>query len=374
MRSIIDITDLTVAEIETLFDISHEMIAEKEKFRSSAQGKILATLFYEPSTRTRLSFESAMYSLGGQVLSMPAANNSSAAKGETIADTMKVVSNYADIIAIRHPHDGASLVAAQSANVPVINAGDGGHFHPTQTLADLLTIKRHFGKLQDLTVVCVGDLLYGRTVHSLLHALMCYSGNRFIMVSPDELRLPHEFMAEMRVAGVDFVQTSDLSQALTQADVVYMTRIQQERFADREEYERLKDCFILDAKIMQNAPDSCIVLHPLPRVGEIAVDFDEDPRAKYFAQTFNGKIMRAALIQFLLQDAAQNLVREQRGEFFESALCASANGDADKNLQGASSALLKCENIRCITHYERNIQLRTWKDGFTCVYCDGKCG
>ncbi|XCB29657.1 aspartate carbamoyltransferase [Arcanobacterium hippocoleae] len=358
MRSIIDITDLEVAEVGQLLETAHEIIADPRKYQQAAGGKILATLFYEPSTRTRLSFESAMYSLGGNVISVPSASNSSAAKGETISDTLKVVSNYADIVAIRHPNDGAALAACEAAGVPVINAGDGGHFHPTQTLADLLTIERHFGKLEGLTIVCVGDLLYGRTVHSLLHAMIRYPKNRFVMVSPDELRLPAEFSHRIREAGGELAETSVLAEALAEADVIYMTRVQQERFADREQYERLKDAFILDSQMMEAASEAAIVLHPLPRVNEISVDFDNDPRAKYFEQTFNGKIMRAALIKFLLADAVRNPQKVQRDEIAAAELIAASTNSA-----------LSCTNSRCVTHIERGIRLRAHLEHRTCVYC-----
>lgn len=355
MRSIIDTTDLEVAEIAKLLEIAHKIIEHPKHYQRSDPGKILATLFYEPSTRTRLSFESAMCSLGGQVLSMPSANNSSAAKGETIADTLRVVSNYADLIAIRHPNDGAALVAAESATVPVINAGDGGHFHPTQTLADLLTIERHFARLSGLKIVCVGDLLYGRTVHSLLQALVRYERNEFVMVSPAELRLPAEFAQRLRAAGANISEAAVLAEAVADADVIYMTRVQQERFADREEYERLKDAFVLDQKVMENAPASSIVLHPLPRIGEISPEFDADPRAKYFEQTFNGKIMRAALMHYLLRDVEQQPQKVQRREI------------ADSEFAHESQ---RCGNNRCVTHIERGLKLRVRDAGRICAYCD----
>ena len=355
MRSIIDTTDLSVAEIAKLLENAHKIIEHPNHYQRSAPGKILATLFYEPSTRTRLSFESAMCGLGGQVLSMPSANNSSAAKGETIADTLRVVSNYADLIAIRHPHDGAALVAAEAANVPVINAGDGGHFHPTQTLADLLTIERHFGRLSGLKIVCVGDLLYGRTVHSLLQALIRYEHNEFVMVSPPELRLPQEFIQRLNLAGAQIMEAETLAEAVADADVIYMTRVQQERFANRDEYQRLKDLFVLDRKVMENAPISSIVMHPLPRIGEISPEFDSDPRAKYFEQTFNGKIMRAALMRYLLRDAERNPEKVLRREITDSEF---------------ADAAQYCGNSRCVTHIERGLKLRARTEANTCAYCD----
>lgn len=355
MRSVIDITDLGVDEISQLIEAAHQMIDNPKGYRDLAVGKTLATLFYEPSTRTRLSFESAMYSLGGNVLSMPSASNSSAAKGETINDTLAVVTNYADIVAIRHPNDGAALVACEAAGVPVINAGDGGHFHPTQTLADLLTIERHVGRLSGLTVVFVGDLLYGRTVHSLLHALIRYPDNEFVLISPNELRLPAEFVARLREEGADIVETDSFAGALGDADVIYMTRVQQERFADHAQYERLKDAFVLDSAVMAQAPETCIVLHPLPRVGEIDPEFDADPRAKYFEQTFNGKMMRAALINYLLAEAEVTPAKVKRVEIASS----------ERAEEG------ECANSRCVTHIERGLTLRARVEDGRCAYCDG---
>ncbi|SDU80491.1 aspartate carbamoyltransferase [Arcanobacterium phocae] len=354
MQSVIDINDLTVSEIDELLATAHDMIEHPQTYAHAAAGKILATLFYEPSTRTRLSFEAAMYGLGGQVLSVPSASHSSASKGETISDTLSVISNYADIVAMRHPHDGAALVASNAASRPVINAGDGGHFHPTQTLADLLTIERSFGRLEGLTIVAVGDLLYGRTVHSLLHAMMRYPNNTFIMVSPHELKLPADFLAHVRSQGVDIRETTSLADALPQADVVYMTRVQQERFANRDDYERLKGAYVLTAGMMENASPDCIVMHPLPRVGEISSEVDSDPRARYFEQTYNGKMMRMALIHHLLQAADTNQEREQREEFVHSI--------------PAETAV--CPNSRCITHFERDIVPRLYPDTQQCVYCD----
>ncbi|QRV01517.1 aspartate carbamoyltransferase [Arcanobacterium phocisimile] len=354
MRSLINISDFSVAEIDELIACAHEMIAHPEKYQDSAKNKILATLFYEPSTRTRLSFEAAMYGLGGHVISVPSASNSSATKGETIADTLAVMSNYADIVAMRHPHDGAALVATNAAHVPVINAGDGGHFHPTQTLADMLTIEREFGRLENLTIVAVGDLLYGRTVHSLLHAMMRYPGNRFIMVSPEELRLPRDFVAHVQLAGIDIIETTSLTSALPHADVIYMTRVQQERFDDPHEYERLKGAYELDAQTMTHASDTSIVMHPLPRVGEIAPDIDSDPRARYFEQTYNGKMMRMALIHRLLREAAEASQSQTRHEISES----------------QETKFYRCSNPRCVTKYERGLALRIRGAEPQCTYCD----
>ncbi|MDR6939166.1 aspartate carbamoyltransferase [Arcanobacterium hippocoleae] len=366
MRSIIDITDLSVTEITKLIEASLQILHDPQAYQNNAAGKILATLFYEPSTRTRLSFESAMYGIGGQVISVAAASNSSAVKGETISDTLQVVSNYADIVAIRHPNDGAALVAAQAASVPVINAGDGSHLHPTQTLADLLTIYRHFGRLSGLTIVCVGDLLYGRTVHSLLHALARYENNRFVLVSPDELRLPADLRNSLNQAGILVEETASLAQAIVHADVIYMTRVQQERFADKAEYERLKDSFRLDPKMMKNAPETAIVLHPLPRVNEIAKGLDQDPRAKYFEQTLNGKLIRTALIDFLLADAANDPQPNPRPELLDAVCLTNARAGAD-----APESLQSCVNKRCVSHIEREIEIWAKQPGNICVYCDG---
>lgn len=356
MRSVINITDLDVDEISQLLASAHAMIESPHEYRNLAVGKTLATLFYEPSTRTRLSFESAMYSLGGNVLSMPSASHSSAVKGETINDTLAVVSNYADIVAIRHPNDGAALVACEAAGVPVINAGDGGHFHPTQTLADLLTIDRNIGRLHDLTVVFVGDLLYGRTVHSLLHALIRYPNNKFILISPAELRLPAEFVARLRENGAHIVECDSFAGALAEADVIYMTRVQQERFTDQTQYARLKDTFVLDPAVMATAPETSIILHPLPRVGEIDPELDHDPRAKYFEQTFNGKMMRAALIHYLLSDAQSSRTKINRAEIAKSV-------HADGR---------ECSNPRCVTHIERGLMTRVRSEDGRCAYCDSK--
>ncbi|QJC21915.1 aspartate carbamoyltransferase [Arcanobacterium buesumense] len=354
MRSIIDINDVSTAEVNTLLKTAHDIISQPHHYRQAAGGKILATLFYEPSTRTRLSFEAAMYRLGGNILSMPSARDSSVAKGETIADTLAVVSNYADIVAVRYPNDGAALVAAQAARVPVINAGDGGHFHPTQTLADMLTIDRAFGRLGGLNIVAVGDLLYGRTVHSLLHALMRYPGNTFTMVSPPELRLPADFVTQLRAGRVEVIETSSLPQALADADVIYMTRIQQERFEHAADYERLKSSYELDAQMMAYAPPSSIVMHPLPRVGEISIDVDSDPRARYFEQTYNGKIMRMALIDYLLSDAEKNPDAQCRREILDS--------HPDEKLH--------CANKRCVVHVERGLVPRFYGQPALCAYCD----
>ena len=301
-RSVIDILDLTLEEIEGLLDTAQDIIANPDKYARACARKKLATLFFEPSTRTRLSFEAAMYELGGNVLSVTDAASSSAAKGESVADTAKTVSCYADIIAMRHPKEGAALVAAHSAAIPVINAGDGGHCHPTQTMADLLTIRREKGAFSDLTIGLCGDLKFGRTVHSLINAMARYPGNRFVLISPEELKLPSYVKKDVLAKnGIPYTQTTSLEKAMPELDVLYMTRVQRERFFNEEDYLRLKDSYILDMQKLRTAkPDLC-VMHPLPRVNEIAVEVDDDPRACYFKQVLNGKYMRMALILKLLE-------------------------------------------------------------------------
>ena len=301
MRHLIDITDLSVDEIESILDLADKMKANPAAYRDTMHGRILATLFFEPSTRTRLSFESAMLSLGGSVLGFSSADTSSATKGESLMDTIHTVSCYCDIIAMRHPKEGAPMAATLTSRVPIINAGDGGHNHPTQTLADLLTIYRRKGSFAGLTVGFCGDLKFGRTVHSLLHALCRYAGLKVVLISPEELKLPSYVKDEaLRAAGVPYVQTTDLSAVMPELDILYMTRVQQERFFNEEDYLRLRDRYILTPEKLKTAkPDMCI-LHPLPRVNEISVAVDEDPRACYFEQVENGKYMRMALILMLL--------------------------------------------------------------------------
>ena len=304
MRSVIDILDLSVEELDELLAVAQDIIRSPEKYQNACAHKKLATLFFEPSTRTRLSFEAAMYELGGNVLSVTGGNTSSVAKGESVADTAKTVSCYADIIAMRHPKEGAALVAANNASIPVINAGDGGHCHPTQTLADLLTIKREKGGFDGLTIGLCGDLKFGRTVHSLINAMSRYRDIRFILVSPEELKLPSYVKNEtLKKYGLPYVQTTDLLEYLPEMDVLYMTRVQRERFFNEEDYLRLKDTYVLTPDKLKTAkPDLCI-MHPLPRVNEISVAIDDDPRACYFKQVLNGKFMRMALILKLLKEA-----------------------------------------------------------------------
>ncbi len=302
MRSVIDVLDLTVEELEELVKVADDIIENPQKYSEKCNGKKLATLFFEPSTRTRLSFEAAMYELGGNVLGFSEAQSSSAAKGESVADTAKTVSCYADIIAMRHPKEGAPLVASLNASIPVINAGDGGHNHPTQTLADLLTIHREKGRFNNLTVGLCGDLKFGRTVHSLINALSRYEGIKFVLISPDELKLPSYIKKEvLEKKNLEYVQTTDLEAVMPELDILYMTRVQRERFFNEEDYLRLKDSYILTTEKLTNAKKDLSIMHPLPRVNEISVAIDEDPRACYFKQVLYGKYMRMALILKLLE-------------------------------------------------------------------------
>lgn len=302
MRHLIDIQELSTTEIEELVAVAEDIIANPKKYADSCKYKKLATLFFEPSTRTRLSFEAAMYELGGNVLSMSSAGSSSAAKGESVADTAKTVSCYADIIAMRHPKEGAPLVASMNSTIPVINAGDGGHNHPTQTLADLLTIWREKGRFNNITVGFCGDLKFGRTVHSLISALSRYTGIKIVLISPVELKLPSYVKEEyLKAKGIEYKQTTDLLEVMPELDVLYMTRVQKERFFNEEDYLRLKDSYILTPDKLKTAKSDLSILHPLPRVNEISVAIDDDPRACYFKQVLNGKYMRMALILKLLE-------------------------------------------------------------------------
>lgn len=301
MRSVIDILDLSKEEIASLIDTAEDIIKRPERYSGVCRGKKLATLFFEPSTRTRLSFEAAMYELGGNVLGFSSAANTSASKGESVADTAKVISCYADIIAMRHPKEGAPFVAAMNASIPVINAGDGGHNHPTQTLADLLTIKREKGGFSGVTIGFCGDLKFGRTVHSLINALARYENVKFILISPEELKLPSYVKNVIKEKNLSYVQTTDLESVMGELDVLYMTRVQKERFFNEEDYLRLKDSYVLTPEKLLSAREDMIVMHPLPRVNEISVAVDSDPRACYFKQVLNGKYMRMALIKMLLE-------------------------------------------------------------------------
>ena len=302
MKNLIGIEDLSIQEIDELIEVASDIIENREKYSEKCKGQILATLFFEPSTRTRLSFESAMLSLGGQVLGFSSANSSSAAKGESVADTIKTVCAYSDIIAMRHPKEGAPVVAAMKADVPIINAGDGGHNHPTQTLTDLLTISKEKGRLDNLTVGLCGDLKFGRTVHSLISALSRYKNIKFVLISPDELKIPDYIKKDvLEKNNIEYYETQDLEKYMSELDILYMTRVQKERFFNEADYIRLKDSYILNNEKLQTAkPDLCI-LHPLPRVNEISVEVDDDPRAAYFRQVKYGRFIRMALILKLLE-------------------------------------------------------------------------
>ena len=301
MRHLIDILDLSTQEIDELIATANDIIANPDKYREKCKYKKLATLFYEPSTRTRLSFEAAMYELGGNVLGFSEATSSSASKGESVSDTARIIGGYADIIAMRHPKEGAPLVASYKAGIPVINAGDGGHNHPTQTLTDLLTIMRKKNRFDGLTVGLCGDLKFGRTVHSLMGALARYKNVRFILISPPELKIPEYLRTDMLEKGVSIYETTELSKVMPELDILYMTRVQRERFFNEADYIRLKDSYILTLEKLQNAKDDLCILHPLPRVNEIAVEVDDDSRACYFEQAANGKYIRMARILKLLE-------------------------------------------------------------------------
>lgn len=302
MRHLLDTTDLTLEEIDDMIALATDIIENKQKYAHVCDGKKLATLFFEPSTRTRLSFEAAMYELGGNVIGFSEAASSSASKGETVEDTVRIVSNYADIIAMRHPLEGAPRVAATKTLVPIINAGDGGHAHPTQTLTDLLTIYREKGRLDNFTIGLCGDLKFGRTVHSLIKALCRYKGVRFVLIAPRELQVPDYIIHDvLEPSGALYTQVESLDAVMPDLDVLYMTRIQRERFFSQDEYLKHKDAFILDAAKLENAKSDLTVMHPLPRVNEISTEVDDDPRAKYFEQALNGKYIRMALIITLLK-------------------------------------------------------------------------
>lgn len=347
MRNLVDILDLTATEIDRLCEVADDIAGNPEKYRDVCHGKILATLFFEPSTRTRLSFASAMMSLGGNVLGFEQAGSTSVTKGETVADTIRMVSAYSDIIAMRHPKDGAPIVASAVSKVPVINAGDGGHFHPTQTLTDIFSIKEKLGRLDNLVIGLCGDLKYGRTVHSLISAMARYEGVRFVLISPDELKLPDYVKDEfLDAVGVSYTEVSSLEEAIPELDILYMTRIQEERFSDRSEYERLKDSYVLTRAKLAGAKDTLSIMHPLPRVNEIATDVDDDPRAHYFDQAEGGRYIRMALILMLLDTV----------------------GISDVRCEGTLREDLKCRNPHCITHTERGI--KKLFDGTRCIYCD----
>ena len=304
MRHLIDITDFSVKEIENILDLADDMIEHPENYRESMRGRILATLFFEPSTRTRLSFESAMLSLGGSVLGFSSAASSSTTKGETLSDTISTVSCYCDIIAMRHPKEGAPMAGSLKSRVPIINAGDGGHNHPTQTLTDLMTIRREKGRLGNMVVGLCGDLKFGRTVHSLIGAMSRYEGVSFVLISPQELRVPEYITRELEEKGIPFREVESMEEVMPELDVLYMTRVQRERFFNEADYVRLKDTYILDPEKLLNAKRDLSVMHPLPRVNEISTKVDDDPRAVYFEQVRNGRYVRMALIMTLLEVSA----------------------------------------------------------------------
>lgn len=355
MRSLIDIIDLSVDEIDMLIRTACDIAAHGDKYRDICRDKKLATLFFEPSTRTRMSFEAAMQELGGKVISMTDADTSSASKGESIADTARTVSCYVDIIAMRHPKEGAPFVASQSVDIPVINAGDGGHNHPTQTLADLLTIYREKGRLCDLTIGLCGDLKYGRTVHSLIAAMSRYSNIKVVLISPEELTIPDYVKKDIiEKNGMECVETASLEEAIPSLDVLYMTRIQRERFDSMEEYDRLKDSYILTPEKLKNAKEDMSILHPLPRVNEISVKVDKDSRACYFKQVLNGKLMRMALIMKLLYNDDPDYVLPENAVIDE----------------------IKCTNPRCVTSCEQELEHifvpAEEENAYKCIYCEAK--
>ena len=358
MRSLISILDFTTEELDQLIATAKDIASHPEKYWDACAHKKLATLFFEPSTRTRLSFEAAMWELGGSVIGFSEASSSSAAKGESVADTAKMISCYADIMAMRHPKEGAPYVAAKAATIPVINAGDGGHCHPTQTLADLLTIYREHGHFDGLTIGCCGDLKYGRTVHSLISAMSRYQNVKIVLISPEELKLPDYIKEEvLDKNNMTYVETTSLEEAMPSLDVLYMTRIQRERFDDIAVYERLKDSYILTPEKLVTAKESMRILHPLPRVNEISVKVDEDPRAAYFRQALNGKYMRMALILKLLAEAEQGLQMPEQTDVLVGKL--------------------RCENPCCITSCEQELEhvfkKAEGEEGvYRCIYCEAK--
>lgn len=357
MKHLIDPTDLSKRETDEIVALAEDIIANREKYRDSLKYHKLATLFYEPSTRTRLSFTSAMMELGGNVLGFSDARNTSVSKGETVADTVRVVENFVDIIAMRHPLEGAPFVASTAAGIPIINAGDGSHAHPTQTLTDLLTIKREIGHIDNITIGFCGDLKFGRTVHSLIKALSRYEGIRVVLIAPDELRLPDYIKSDVcDRQGVDYREVKTIEEVIGELDVLYMTRVQKERFLDEEEFERVKDSFVLDREKMSLAKEKMCVLHPLPRVNEIRQEVDDDPRAAYFRQVGNGKFVRMALIYSLLKwkNDPSHTMPEHNDRFEDPGL--------------------HCSNSKCICNREsvRPLFHRTETGSVRCVYCDSK--
>ena len=358
MKHLIDIKDLSVEEIDELIEVAKDIIDNPERYSERCMGKILATLFFEPSTRTRLSFESAMMRLGGNVLGFSEPNSSSAAKGESVADTVRVVGGYCDIIAMRHPKEGAPIVAQEKSIVPIINAGDGGHHHPTQTLTDLLTIKMEKGRLNNLTIGICGDLKYGRTVHSLITAMCRYDNIKFVLISPEELKIPDYMKKDVLYKNKDgYIEKNDIEEHMGELDILYMTRIQKERFSSVDDYIRLKDSYILDLEKLENAKKDLCIMHPLPRVNEISVKVDEDSRACYFKQAEYGKFIRMALILKLLNEKKINNEKE--------------------NVEEKLINKITCKNLRCITSVEQELDqifILTDKENgiYRCKYCDTK--
>ena len=359
MNNLLNITDLTIEEIDELIEKAKDIKTHRENYLEKCKGKQLATLFFEPSTRTRLSFESAMLSLGGSVIGFSESSSSSVSKGETLADTIRVVSNYVDIIAMRHPKEGAPLVAVENSRVPIINAGDGGHNHPTQTLADLLTINIEKGGFNNLTIGLCGDLKFGRTVHSLISAMSRYSNIKFILISPEELKIPSYIKTEvLNKNNIEYIETTDMEEYMDKLDILYMTRVQRERFTDQAEYEKLKDCYILNQERLKKAKKDLTILHPLPRVNEISIEVDEDRRACYFKQAENGKYIRMALILKLLNiDFSE---KEKMQDKIEEIILTS-----------------KCKNPRCITSTERGLKnkynlINKEENKYKCKYCESE--
>ncbi|MDE5796478.1 MAG: aspartate carbamoyltransferase [Muribaculaceae bacterium] len=360
MRHLIDPTDLTKEELNEIIDLALDIIANREKYSEVCKGKKLATLFYEPSTRTRLSFTAAMMELGGNVLGFADAKSSSVSKGETVADTVQVISCFADIIAMRHHEEGAALVAAMNSRIPVINAGDGSHSHPTQTLTDLLTIKREIGRFDNITIGFCGDLKFGRTVHSLIKALSRYEGVKVVLIAPEQLRLPDYMKHEVcDLNGIDYKEVETMEEVMPELDVLYMTRVQKERFFDEDEFERVKDSFILDPEKLKTARPHMRILHPLPRVNEITVEVDSDPRAAYFRQVENGKFVRMALMLRLLEWAKAD------------------NSKPDLVPADAVRGQHVCSNRRCISNIENGVEAifrpSAEKDGaYRRLYCESR--
>ena len=353
MKNLIDIKDLSIEEIQELIKVAEDIMQHPEEYSEKCKHKKLATLFFEPSTRTRLSFESAMMELGGNVIGFSSAQSSSTAKGESVSDTIRTVGCYADIIAMRHPKEGAPLVASIKSTVPIINAGDGGHNHPTQTLTDLLTISCEKQRLNNLTIGLCGDLKFGRTVHSLITAMARYKNIKFILISPDELKIPEYIKQEiLEKNNIEYIETNDIEEYMDKLDILYMTRVQRERFANEEDYLRLKDCYILNNEKLKTAKKDLCILHPLPRVNEISVEVDDDPRACYFKQVRYGKYIRMALILKLLEEKDTKYEYTKLPEI--------------KNIG-------KCKNPRCITTVEQELEqifILTDKEIYRCKYCE----